>query len=266
MLAAPSYAEVQQRDSFELSEETHKANSADNAPPKRQRCAWQYLFGISLIANALFALFLFSPTKHHRGLNPAEDECHRLRSFEDIYDDVSSTIKCSTVRYDTGPSPDPPDFKAFWGRHWFEGSEDDINLLWHQLSSVQLLSITAEEASRLPARTARDADRPGRFAVTPQVFHDMHCLNYVRNHALGLPQMHNDETSEERRIHVEHCLGLLRQSLLCEGNLQPIVYTTLDGEPQANPGATPRKCRNWGALWEWARQRNITSGSVKPNT
>lgn len=81
MSTAPSYSEVQQRDSFELSEEAHKANSSNHAPPKRQHWAWQYLFGLSLLANAVLSLFLFSPTKH-RGSNPAEDECRRLRSFE----------------------------------------------------------------------------------------------------------------------------------------------------------------------------------------
>ncbi|KAK3997789.1 hypothetical protein QBC44DRAFT_376264 [Cladorrhinum sp. PSN332] len=276
MTTALSYSEVQQRDSFEVFEETRIPNSSNGTLPRRQHWAWQYLFGISLLANAVLALFLVSPIKYPDS-NPAEDDCRRLRTFEDVYDDVSSTIKCSTVRYDTGPSPDPPDFKAFWGRHWFEGSEDDINLLWRQLSSgetpmihLESLAVQAAILHRLTRSTcspASEHQRRGGFKAPRP--HSSRCRqarqNYVRNHALGLPQMHNDETSEERRIHVEHCLGLLRQSLLCEGNLQPIVYTTLDGEPQANPGATPRHCRNWGALWEWARERNITTGSVKPN-
>ncbi|KAK3358575.1 hypothetical protein B0T24DRAFT_643882 [Lasiosphaeria ovina] len=266
MLTARTYTKVQ-RDSVELSEEAHIPPLASDTQSKGQRLP--YFFGLSLLANIILALscFLLLPAKpKHPDSTTVEQECRRLRSFEDIYDDASSAISCSTVRYDTGPAPNPPDFKTFWGRHWFEGSEDNINALWRQVSSIQLLSITAEEASRLPTRTARDADTPGQFAVTPQVFHDMHCLNYVRNSALGLPQMHNDEAFEERRVHTEHCLGLLRQSLLCEGNMQPIVYTTLDGEPQANPGATPRHCRNWGTLWEWARQRNITTGSVRVDT
>ena len=149
--------------------------------------------------------------------------------------------------------------------------------------------------------------------MIPQVFHDIHCLvriplfslsrrpgclwpaclgrsdktqNYVRNHALGRPQIHNGESTSERVIHVgvsnffppevaslcelssdqargtEHCLGILRQNIMCEANLEPIVFTSVNGVPESNPGATPRQCRDWEVLWPWAFQRNITSGSV----
>ncbi|KAH6618351.1 hypothetical protein B0J18DRAFT_276635 [Chaetomium sp. MPI-SDFR-AT-0129] len=194
MLAARSYSKVQERDSLELSDETHAPQpSQGDSPSKRQSRALQCLLGFSLLANIALTLLYFSPWAAKQAVSgAAEDECRHLRSFEDVYEDVPSVVQCSTVRFDTGPGPSgSPDFKTFWGRHWFEGSEDDINLLWRQLSSVQLLSITAQEASRLPAHTARDADTPGKFAVTPQVFHDMHCLNYVRNHALGIPQMYS---------------------------------------------------------------------------
>lgn len=46
--------------------------------------------------------------------------------------------------------------------------------------SVGLVSIKKEEADRMKLKTARNILKPQEYVVTPQVFHDLHCVEWLR--------------------------------------------------------------------------------------
>jgi hypothetical protein len=57
----------------------------------------------------------------------------------------------------------------------------------------------------------------------------------------------------------DHCIDYLRQSLMCHGDLTPIVYTW---QPTYNAYSakqeTDHTCRDWDTIWKWAEGRNST--------
>ena len=60
----------------------------------------------------------------------------------DIYNDATSVIRWNSIRYDTDPVASPRDFKTYWGRHWFEGSREEIDELWHDVSSSKKANLS----------------------------------------------------------------------------------------------------------------------------
>lgn len=81
---------------------------------------------------------------------------------------------------------------------------------------------------------------------------------YVSNHYSSL---HNETLLTPRKmashapdIHLFHCLDYIRQAVMCTGDttLEPVDYVL--GENGQSDGfeidasATPRVCRNWGAM------------------
>jgi hypothetical protein len=81
-------------------------------------------------------------------------------------------------------------------------------------------------------------------------FHALHCLKNihraVREYEQGKPQSLS-------LMHITHCLDSLRGDILCQADDTP-RYTTITKSPESAVGQL-RRCRDWGALESWARER-----------
>lgn len=123
-----------------------------------------------------------------------------------------------------------------------------------------MYSVTAEELNELNLTSApAPKGPPGEHIVTIEMFHQLHCLNYVRQAAYDHRTSHEGEHSKV--IHLAHCLDYLRQVIMCHGDLTPI---TLEPMPERRPPVMPdfrirHSCRNFNKIWEFAVERN-TSG------
>ncbi|CAG9987089.1 unnamed protein product [Clonostachys byssicola] len=147
------------------------------------------------------------------------------------------------------------------GRSPYQGSSDEINLMWEDLYNEFAISlITGEEAARLPNATSPMAQEPTKYMVQLDVFHQLHCLNLMRK--LVYPSVFNldltsgSEEAEENLDHFEHCYDSLRQALQCNADLSTIYYEWV---PERNRLvgnlATTHTCKNYDSIVQWARDR-----------
>ena len=71
------------------------------------------------------------------------------------------------------------------------------------------------------------------------------------------PGLTEDEYHDQFN-HLEHCLELLRQSLMCNADMSIITFHW--GHLQATPLANwtfPHTCKSWDAIEDWASQRHV---------
>lgn len=142
----------------------------------------------------------------------------------------------------------------------YEGAPSKgTDAMWSQLVDVGMYSLTQEEYDQLPLETTIVPGKPDEYLVTIEVFHQLHCLNYLRRRVYGggPPQ----ESEHSREIHLSHCVDYLRQVLMCHGDLTLI---TLKYDEHRQPHVMPdfrirHTCRNFDSIWEFAAKRN-TSG------
>ncbi|CAI9628776.1 unnamed protein product [Alternaria burnsii] len=96
------------------------------------------------------------------------------------------------------------------------------------------------------------------------VFHELHCLNMLRQAFWASVDGNLEEMGDESREknhrtshhHVRHCFEYLRQSLIClaDSNLEMMNYTARG----ISGWQSERTCRNYDELTEWADEWGIS--------
>ncbi|MCJ1239277.1 hypothetical protein MMC14_007271 [Varicellaria rhodocarpa] len=101
-----------------------------------------------------------------------------------------------------------------------------------------------------------------------QGHHNLHCLKLVRK---AIFEYRNDSKQTEHYLHVDHCLTVLREDILCNADDTPRYTGGHHKQPGSGQGQT-RLCRDWTTLDEWAKERSAcfktpeTWFDGKPNT
>ncbi|KAE8444808.1 hypothetical protein EG329_014268, partial [Mollisiaceae sp. DMI_Dod_QoI] len=105
------------------------------------------------------------------------------------------------------------------------------------------------------------------YYIALDVFHSLHCLNAVRKELdksyYSNYDTENEENREHRsfwadkqqqRIHIDHCLNHIRQSLQCHPDLSPIAMKQLrkrGGEIFFLGNAKSHTCADWDGISNW---------------
>ncbi|KAE9379519.1 hypothetical protein N431DRAFT_460772 [Stipitochalara longipes BDJ] len=101
------------------------------------------------------------------------------------------------------------------------------------------------------------------------LFHSLHCLNEIRKFLYPEYYAEKDPTEAEKRVervHQEHCLDYIRQSLQCGGDLTPMNWVWIEQTQKVffKPG-TPHTCRKFDAVWQWVEERKVDWSSEEKN-
>ncbi|KAJ5279202.1 hypothetical protein N7478_004574 [Penicillium angulare] len=116
------------------------------------------------------------------------------------------------------------------------------------------VDLQGEEAKSIQGKTF---EKPGGWSIVSiDVFHQLHCLNLLRQ---GLyPDYYTKHDPEpEYTIHRNHCLDHIRQALMCHVDVTPIpvIWAEKEGRPY-NDFQVEHTCRNFGKVKEWAKARS----------
>jgi hypothetical protein len=109
----------------------------------------------------------------------------------------------------------------------------------------------------------------GGYPANVEGLHHLHCLNLVRQatfwdidyyRAKGKGAFTNSD--EIVRLHVSHCIDILRQQLMCQADVGVFGQVWYRATPEDTPAAfvdfnTDHKCRNYDDIREWARVRQL---------
>jgi len=108
------------------------------------------------------------------------------------------------------------------------------------------------------------------YRVAIEVFHQLHCLNLLRqaNHKAHYAPQGGDTAAEPEDLHghLDHCIDALRQFVMCQAdtNVFPFRFPFNDGDPWPDY-SSPRMCRNYEKVRDWAVEHGVAQGIGEPD-
>ncbi|KAI0480356.1 hypothetical protein GGR56DRAFT_268388 [Xylariaceae sp. FL0804] len=177
---------------------------------------------------------------------------------------AASAVKYETQHFDLPPVAEGP----FIG----EGPEVDAN--WDYISRVGDHMISREEMLNLGldpdiSLAITDADGKPGYRVAIEVFHQLHCLNLLRQeaHKEYYAPLGGDTSAPKAdlRGHLDHCIDALRQFIMCQAdvNVFSFNFPYNDGDPWPDY-STPHTCRNFESIRQWAVDHVVPQGPDEP--
>ncbi|KAK3312965.1 hypothetical protein B0H66DRAFT_538051 [Apodospora peruviana] len=139
----------------------------------------------------------------------------------------------------------------------------ELDAAWEDIVQPLNVFVTEKELEGDTVGTSPDPET-GLYVAMPQGFHDLHCLNMIRQ------RLHLDYYSAMARMnrttldtHIDHCIDSLRQSLMCTGDMTLIRTYWIDERHRMMANFdNDHMCRDFGALKAWLRARDAEDGST----
>jgi len=142
--------------------------------------------------------------------------------------------------------------QAIYGeRTVYMGGSKEANDSWSELVTHGIVKLGEETASRLHDPTVRFEEEDGQYVVGVEMWHQLHCVNMMRQMlwAETSPSLSALDPDSWKVKHIDHCIDIIRQTLMCHGDIGIIPFTS---DPNYRPlfNAT-RVCRKYEALRDW---------------
>ncbi|KAG5637898.1 hypothetical protein H0H81_002783 [Sphagnurus paluster] len=142
----------------------------------------------------------------------------------------------------------------------YSGSpSDEVDQAWSDLYNFGISEITEDQAQRLVNATKEVNPGKKDYIIGIDVFHQLHCLNFIRK-SLYPDYYKTDnatETPRQREIHLSHCVNSIRQSLMCSADISTIVFKEPAGKnPQFD---ILHSCRKFDKIKEWGMRHQATT-------
>ncbi|KAM0244541.1 hypothetical protein ACHAQJ_010749 [Trichoderma viride] len=156
---------------------------------------------------------------------------------------------------------------------WRGPPSDEIDQRWEDIIELRMFPLSNNEARDLGIEPRGYAQIPrelqakyGSGILAGNEFsHQLHCLNLMRKYLsfdyynAKPEEVAFNATSQILHTHVEHCIDILRQNIMCQPDTGFYPVYWIEGRPVAMPDfSTQRKCRNFDRLLQWARDHSIT--------
>ncbi|EME81790.1 uncharacterized protein MYCFIDRAFT_215482 [Pseudocercospora fijiensis CIRAD86] len=140
----------------------------------------------------------------------------------------------------------------------------DIEMAWKELWRLPRIQFPESKLSALNKTnvdlyTHAAPQYGGGVLAILNVFHELHCLNMIRQYTYRDSYDYSDVTAfrapeEIVRGHIDHCIETLRKQLMCTSDVTPMIFIKDASRPT---GMKPdfnlqRKCRNYHQIQQWA--------------
>ncbi|KAF9885961.1 hypothetical protein FE257_012136 [Aspergillus nanangensis] len=220
---------------------------------KRSRRLLQFMMGISLVLNIILILgttFLFK----HPLATTTDQQCARQLS---IIGPALDSVEYETITYRGAQDDDNP----------YKGHPSpELDAAWGQLTEVRHVSISPEIMAAINKSSSNAVQLPdGNYLGATEVFHQLHCLNLIRQHSYkeyyevdGRRPPGLTDSQATLRHHLDHCIDILRQNIMCYGDTSVITHNWVQGFQFPYPNFnTKHKCRNFDKIVEWEKNHQI---------
>ncbi|KAF7191497.1 hypothetical protein HII31_06999 [Pseudocercospora fuligena] len=235
-------------------EEGHLIQRTDLGVSYRRRFIISVLNGIVFAASVV--LFAISSSPFH-GRNAALKE---ISLYSPILTDIELDLHTVTFNGSLFPGSDPSPWRQL------PGPVSDA--AWAEFESIHTLVLTREEILRMgkdPALVAKYSDSywhlgDDAYIGALDVFHQVHCLNTIRHKVFENYNQTSTRVSEDKMhwIHLQHCVDMLMQHLLCTADTGMLTYKWMKGAENPHPDmSVNRKCKDWRQLVEYRDARKV---------
>ncbi|KAJ7445863.1 hypothetical protein FB451DRAFT_1104168 [Mycena latifolia] len=197
-------------------------------PPRRLRVFCIF----STLLNLAFLLFIF----HHDRRHPNAPQ---------IYSPAQHVVRHKIVKFSRGVANDIPIYER--------RPSAEVDEAWNALYSVAQTTMSRTEAIQLPNRTWPLLRKPERYIFSLDVFHQLHCLDILRQ------QLHPGHNySHVPRSHIRHCIGAIRQALMCSADISTVVWQWSEELQMAEQrDDIVHVCRDFDHIRDWAGERTF---------
>jgi hypothetical protein len=231
-------------DGVEDRDDTNLLNSNTEAspPPKSRLLRWSPLWlshGVLLsITMVFFVLWVRAPSIDDLVLySPANEAVESIGIIR-----FNGTLDAPSI-YRGGPSQE---IDAAWDR-----ISHDARLV--RLTLEQLLR-TGEKPS--PSMARYPDEYGGGYMANVEVIHQLHCMDMLRKASWG--DHANSSDKNFWRIHLDHCIEMLRQNIMCRGDVTMITYDWVEGVKDPFPNFNiPHRCRNFDNVLKWIDEHRV---------
>ncbi|KAL7806874.1 tat pathway signal sequence [Trichoderma gracile] len=170
------------------------------------------------------------------------------RSASRVHSPANSAIQYHRLTFDNDLESTSP----------FVGEpRDELHKAWAGLLKNGNTRVSAADLAKINRTSVPLNDEQGGFLVTLDVYHELHCLNILREQIYRehYPDKHDHRTQFQ---HVDHCIDLLRQVLMCHGDVSMSTFDWIDNYRWPWPNFTVQhECRKWDVLDEWAEKHAV---------
>ncbi|KAJ6568675.1 hypothetical protein B0H19DRAFT_938236, partial [Mycena capillaripes] len=160
-------------------------------------------------------------------------------------------IEYKTIKFHRGVGDDVPVFERS------PSAEGDQ--AWEGLYADAASRVPKAEVMKMTNKTLPILHDQGNYMIALDVFHQLHCLDNIRQQ-LELPGGGN--YTRLPMSHLRHCVGAIRQALMCYADTTPVVWqwSTELMQPEQRDDLL-HTCRNFDKIQGWARQFRMLDGT-----
>ncbi|KAG1733895.1 uncharacterized protein EDB91DRAFT_1238504 [Suillus paluster] len=144
----------------------------------------------------------------------------------------------------------------------------EIDAVWEEIAvDARSVRMTAEQLLRIgkkpsPAMARYPDEYGGGYMVTIEGIHMLHCINMLRRVSWGDHYRSSDfaihDSPEGFRTHLDHCIEMLRQNIMCRGDVAMLTYDWVEGSLDPLPNFNvPHQCRNFEKILDWVDEHRV---------
>ncbi|KAI5855374.1 hypothetical protein BZA05DRAFT_334278, partial [Tricharina praecox] len=167
-------------------------------------------------------------------------------------------VEYKNLRFSSGP----------WVKTPYKGAPTPaIDEAWNAIVPLYLIRIPAAAIPHLN-KSATAATFPGSsdYLGTVDAFHQLHCVNLVRKYTYADYYKDIDiawrDPPDMLRTHVDHCIDVLRQKIMCDADVSVITYSWVEGREHVLPDfSNTHRCRNFDKVRDWVLENKMDMGS-----
>ncbi|KAJ5569720.1 uncharacterized protein N7459_009150 [Penicillium hispanicum] len=140
------------------------------------------------------------------------------------------------------------------------------NIKWYELLNAGIIALDENMFEALGQETEPSSATDSTPLIHLEVFHQLHCLNSLRRLIYNTSTF---TTGVNAEMHMDHCIDYLRQSIMCHGDVTPLVHIPRPGGPRGNGAPwmpnfrVKHTCRNFWKIHEWAAQYNTSGWTIE---
>ncbi|KAG2032725.1 hypothetical protein BDR03DRAFT_873419 [Suillus americanus] len=147
--------------------------------------------------------------------------------------------------------PPSPEIDAAWARIAHDGAS---SMLPTRMSLEEILKAGEVDS---PSKVKYPAKFGGGFMASMEAPQQLHCLNLLRKASWPEYYGHADISFQDEpevvRMHLDHCIEIIRQNTMCNADVMMITWDWVQGHKIPFPNFNTRhQCRNYEKILDWA--------------